>query len=112
MIHEIRTCDICEGQIHRGEYYTVKIRSDIFLNRSHYDKLFGDRKRIDICESCRHKFFMFVRNMKEPRAEVIQCKHCKWYGEPGCAISIVDDSDRPNGNDFCSFAEPVEEDKK
>ena len=37
--------------------------------------------------------------------EIIRCKDCKWFGEIGCAIEIVDDSDRPNENDFCSFAE-------
>lgn len=39
------------------------------------------------------------------RSEIIRCKDCKWFGEIGCAIEIVDDSDRPNENDFCSFAE-------
>ena len=36
---------------------------------------------------------------------VIRCKNCKWFGEAGCAIKIVDDSDKPTENDFCSFAE-------
>lgn len=35
----------------------------------------------------------------------VRCKHCKWWNEPGCAIRIVDDSDRPKENDFCSFGE-------
>ena len=39
------------------------------------------------------------------RPEVIRCKDCKWFGDIGCAISIVDDSDKPKENDFCSFAE-------
>ena len=37
--------------------------------------------------------------------EIIYCKDCKWYGSSGCAIRIVDDTDRPKENDFCSFAE-------
>lgn len=37
--------------------------------------------------------------------EVVRCKECKWFGDIGCAIRIVDDSDRPSENDFCSFAE-------
>lgn len=37
--------------------------------------------------------------------EVIRCKDCKWFGDFGCAIRIVDDSDKPTENDFCSFAE-------
>ena len=36
---------------------------------------------------------------------IVQCKDCKWYGHLGCAIRIVDDSDKPNDNDFCSFGE-------
>ena len=36
---------------------------------------------------------------------VIRCKNCKWFGEAGCAIQIVDNSDKPTENDFCSFAE-------
>lgn len=37
--------------------------------------------------------------------EVVRCRECKWFGDIGCAIRIVDDSDRPSENDFCSFAE-------
>ena len=40
--------------------------------------------------------------------EVIRCKECKWYGEPGCAIRIVDDTDKPSDMDFCSFSERKE----
>lgn len=36
---------------------------------------------------------------------VTHCRDCKWWGKAGCAISIVDASDRPKENDFCSFAE-------
>lgn len=37
--------------------------------------------------------------------EVVRCKDCKWFNEIGCAISIVDDSDKPKEDDFCSFGE-------
>lgn len=37
--------------------------------------------------------------------EIVRCKDCKWFGEIGCAIRIVDDSDKPKENDYCSFAE-------
>ena len=36
---------------------------------------------------------------------VIRCKDCKWFNKSGCAIHIVDDSDKPSENDYCSFAE-------
>ena len=38
-------------------------------------------------------------------APVVRCKDCKWWKHPGCAVYIVDDSDRPHENDFCSFGE-------
>ena len=40
--------------------------------------------------------------------EVIRCRDCRWFNEPGCAIRIVDDSDKPTENDYCSFAERKE----
>lgn len=36
---------------------------------------------------------------------VVRCKDCKWFGEMGCAIEIVDETDMPKENDFCSFGE-------
>lgn len=38
-------------------------------------------------------------------AEVVRCKDCKWFNHPGCAIYIVDDSDKPKEDDFCSCGE-------
>jgi hypothetical protein len=37
--------------------------------------------------------------------EVVRCKDCQWFNTLGCAIHIVDDSDKPKENDFCSFGE-------
>lgn len=36
---------------------------------------------------------------------LIRCKDCNWFRDIGCAIRIVDESDKPSENDFCSFAE-------
>jgi len=36
---------------------------------------------------------------------VVRCKDCKWFNKIGCAIKIVDESDKPHEDDFCSFAE-------
>lgn len=41
--------------------------------------------------------------------EVVRCKDCKWFGDFGCAVRIVDDSDKPTENDYCSFGERREE---
>lgn len=40
--------------------------------------------------------------------EVVRCKDCKWFNDFGCAIRIVDNSDKPKDNDFCSFGERKE----
>lgn len=37
--------------------------------------------------------------------EVVRCKDCRWFGKYGCAIRIVDESDKPKENDYCSFGE-------
>lgn len=37
--------------------------------------------------------------------ELVRCKDCKWFGKMGCAIEVVDETDMPKENDFCSFAE-------
>ena len=46
-----------------------------------------------------------LRDLPSAEQEIIRCKDCKWFGKAGCAISIVDDSDRPKETDFCSFVE-------
>lgn len=43
--------------------------------------------------------------------EVVRCKDCKWRGELGCAVSIVDESDIPNDDDFCAWGERKEDGK-
>ena len=37
--------------------------------------------------------------------EAVRCKDCKWFNDWGCAIRIIDDTDKPKETDFCSFAE-------
>lgn len=46
-----------------------------------------------------------IKDLQPAQPEIIRCKDCKWFGDIGCAISIVDDSDKPTENDFCSYAE-------
>lgn len=56
-------------------------------------------------------FFEVVDGMETADVtEVVRCGECKWFGDIGCAIRIVDDSDRPSTNDFCSFAERKDND--
>ncbi len=42
--------------------------------------------------------------------QVIRCKDCKWFNRFGCAIEMVDFTDRPTENDFCSFGERERDD--
>lgn len=36
---------------------------------------------------------------------LVRCKDCKWRNKAGCALEIVDDSDKPSDNDYCSYGE-------
>lgn len=60
------------------------------IRKLHYKGYITDKE----CEK-------LLRNFRQ----LIRCKDCKWFGDIGCAIEVVDDSDRPTENDFCSFAE-------
>lgn len=46
-----------------------------------------------------------VDEMPTIELEIVRCKDCEWFHDIGCAIQIVDDSDKPSENDYCSFAE-------
>lgn len=48
---------------------------------------------------------IILDHVPSAQPEIIRCKACKWFGKAGCAIEIVDDSDKPTDDDFCSFAE-------
>ena len=50
-----------------------------------------------------------IKRLPSVNPHIIRCKDCKWFGKSGCAIEIVDDSDKPKEDDFCSFAEKKEE---
>ena len=63
-----------------------------------------DCKEHDQKAHCCHRYTKVIRKTME-ELKVVRCKDCKWFGDIGCAIKIVDDSDRPSEYDFCSFAE-------
>lgn len=48
-------------------------------------------------------------NATSDAVPVVRCKDCKWFGLAGCAIQIVDDTDKPSEDDFCSFGERKED---
>lgn len=68
----------------------------------HYD----DYEEICIFRRCIHAVAQLNECYvpKQP-PEIVRCKDCKWFHDIGCAIRIVDDSDKPSENDYCSFAE-------
>ena len=37
--------------------------------------------------------------------EIVRCRDCKWRDDIGCAIRIVDESDRPKDDGYCCFGE-------
>ena len=51
----------------------------------------------------------YLMDMINSLVEVVRCKDCKWYHEIGCAIKIVDESDEPKDNDYCSYGERADE---
>lgn len=61
-----------------------------------------DETLVDVAENRLENWF---NELPSVQPYVIRCKDCKWFGDIGCAIRIVDDSDKPTENDFCSFAE-------
>lgn len=51
------------------------------------------------------KATVFVATIPDADAvEVVRCQDCLWFNHVGCAIQIVDDSDKPSKDDYCSFA--------
>lgn len=48
---------------------------------------------------------MGIEALKADVQPVVRCKDCKWFNKIGCAIEIMDESDKPHEDDFCSFAE-------
>lgn len=62
--------------------------------------------QVNLPEDWREQILDRLRNDPESEwVQVVRCKDCKWFGKLGCAVRIVDDSDEPTENDFCSFAE-------
>lgn len=68
-----------------------------------------ENEKMKDCNTCRKfkKHAWCGKCEYEPKdlVEVVRCKDCKWYHEIGCAIKIVDESDEPKDNDYCSFGE-------
>ena len=87
--------------------------TDLISRQAAIDIAMNDRLIINAMDSAndgdihrtKRAIVRLLASLPSTQPEVICCKDCKWFGNIGCAISIVDDSDKPTGNDFCSFAE-------
>lgn len=56
----------------------------------------------------KRQMFELIKNAPTIDAvEVVRCRDCKWWNKPGCAIFVVDDSDKPKADDYCIFGERV-----
>lgn len=71
------------------------------------EKLYKSSDVIDILlgELSHKDYLKVIQRLALVPSAIVRCKDCKWFGDFGCAIRIVDDSDKPTENDFCSFAE-------
>ncbi len=68
-----------------------------------------DRDEFDTYADYIRVFDMIAEAPTVAAEPVIRCKNCKWFGKAGCAVNIVDESDEPKENDYCSWAERKEE---
>ena len=45
-------CDVCHCEKQSDEVFSIKVKSDFFVNYVNYDQLFANRKKWDICTYC------------------------------------------------------------
>ena len=79
--------------------------NDLISRQAAIDLLKQMRKDGDMVPWEGKNVFARIRKMPSAQPDIIRCKDCKWFNNAGCAVEIVDDSDRPTENDFCSFAD-------
>ena len=77
---------------------SIKRQADIL-------RAMGDEVLTEYADVIQTGFCQEIDNAPTIQPEIIRCKDCKWFNDIGCAIRIVDDSDKPKEDDFCSFAE-------
>ena len=77
--------------------------------KAHYCWWAGGSKEMSIDEA--KKTFDTIIDIQPTvdAVEVVRCKDCKWRGGLGCAVRIVDESDRPKDDDYCSWGERRED---
>lgn len=70
------------------------------------DALKESWKEIEIDGATLSVIYGLLKSVDEaPSIDIVRCKECKWRNNIGCALMIVDDSDKPKDDDFCSWGE-------
>ena len=111
-IDEIRKCrfvvDAIEKIIDLPSAQPERLTDDDFetirIHLSAYKEKLCNQHRWKEAEEYQRIIDRFM-SFASAQPEIIRCKDCKWFGKAGCAIEIVDDSDKPTEDDYCSFAE-------
>ena len=52
MRKEILICDVCKRQVTSDRLFTIKVKSEAFVNYKNYDTLGANKRKFDICEDC------------------------------------------------------------
>lgn len=65
----------------------------------------------ELTKEISERLILFLEENYEiiPKNPAVRCKDCKWFNDSGCAIRIVDESDKPKEGDFCAWGERKEE---
>lgn len=64
MIKTVQVCDICGREVSEKDFYSVKVKSQAFVNYANYDIIGANRQRFDICRNCVEHFIDYVRTRK------------------------------------------------
>lgn len=98
---EIKIDDIVSDAVERVDKYIVRYIQQVGVN---VDK-------DELVKALKFDRGQYEKGWNDRDNEIVRCKDCKWRGELGCAVSIVDESDIPNDDDFCAWGERKEDGK-
>ena len=82
-----------------GDTYTEEDMSAAYTSGYEIGRKQREEKTCGPCPAIHAVKAMAVSDLQP----VVRCKDCEWWNRPGCAIYIVDDTDKPKAEDYCSF---------
>ena len=65
MRKEILICDVCKRQVAPDKHFTIKVKSEAFVNYQNYDTFGANKRKLDICEDCLEAIGVAVRKGAE-----------------------------------------------